>query len=54
MGNFIIFVIILERIAFATIGLIAAIYGEIWWSIFMGAMLMVVIAGTSIKVRGGK
>lgn len=54
MKNFLIFVIILERISFATIGLIAAIYGEIGWSIFMGAMLMASIAGTSITVRDKK
>lgn len=54
MGRFVIFVIILEIIAFATIGLIAAIYGEIGWSIFMGAMLMAVIAGASIEVGNKK
>ena len=51
MSSRVIAMIIVERIAIATIGLLAAIYGEIWWSIFMGVILMLLIAGTDIKVK---
>lgn len=53
MSSLIIALIIVERIAIAVIGLLAAIYDQGWWSVFMGAILMVLIAGTSIKVKGG-
>lgn len=43
--------IIVERIAIAVIGLIAAINGQVGWSIFMGVILVLLIAGTDIKVR---
>lgn len=45
--------IIVERIAIAVIGLLAAIYDQVWWSIFMGAIFMILIASTSIKVKVG-
>lgn len=51
MSSLIIGVLILERIAIAVIGLLAAIYGQDWWSVFMGAILMILIVGTSIKVK---
>lgn len=54
MSSLVIALIIVERIAIAVIGLLAAIYGQVWWSIFMGAILMILIAGTSIKVKGGE
>lgn len=46
--------IIVERIAIAVIGLIAAINGQVGWSIFMGVILVLLIASTNIKVRGGE
>ena len=52
MNSFVIIVILLERIAFAAIGLLAAIYGQVGWSVFMGVMLIILIASTSIKVKG--
>ena len=51
MSSLIIALIIVERIAFAVIGLLAAIYGQVWWSVFMGTMIIVLIADTSIKVK---
>lgn len=51
MSNLVIVIIIVERIAFAIIGLLAAIYGQVWWSIFMGTILMLLIASTNIKVK---
>lgn len=50
-SDLVIGLIIVERIAIAVIGLLAAIYGQVWWSVFMGAILMVLIASTKIKVR---
>ena len=43
--------LIVERIAIAVIGLLAVIYGQVWWSIFMGAILVILIVGTDIKVK---
>ena len=43
--------IIVERIAVAVIGLIAAINGQVGWSIFMGVILVLLIASTDIKVK---
>ena len=54
MNSFVIVAILLERIAFAVIGFLAAIYGQIGWSIFMGTMVIVLIVGTDIKVRMGQ
>lgn len=54
MSSLVIAIIIIERVAFAAIGLLAAIYGQIGWSIFMGVVLVSLIASTSIKVRGGE
>lgn len=52
MSNLVIVaLIIVERIAIAVIGLLAAIYGQVGWSVFMGAILVIVIASTSIKVK---
>ena len=51
MNSLAIALIIAERIAIAVIGLLAAIYGQVWWSVFMGAILMVLIASTDIKVK---
>lgn len=51
MSSLVITSLILERIAIAVIGLLAAIYGQEWWSIFMGVILMMLIASTSIKVN---
>ena len=51
MSGLIIALIIVERIAIAVIGLLAAIYGQVGWSIFMGAILMILIVGTDIKVK---
>lgn len=53
MSNLAITLIIAERIAIAVIGLLAAIYDQVWWSIFMGTILMILIASTSIKVKEG-
>ena len=52
-SSLVIAIIIAERIAIAVIGLLAAIYGQVWWSIFMGVILMVLLAGTNIKVKEG-
>lgn len=52
MSNLVIALIIVERIAIAVIGLLAAIYSQVWWSIFMGLVLIILIAGTRIKVGG--
>ena len=54
MNSLIIVLIMAERIAIAVIGFLAAIYDQVWWSIFMGAILMILIAGTNIKVHGGE
>lgn len=52
MSNLVIVaLIIVERIAIAVIGLLAAIYGQVGWSVFMGVMLIILIASTSIKVK---
>lgn len=51
MSSLVIVLIIVERIAFAVIGLLSAIYGQLWWSIFIGAILMFLIASTHIKVK---
>jgi hypothetical protein len=51
MSSLVITVIIVERIAIAVIGLLAAIYDQVWWSVFMGAILMILIASTNIKVK---
>lgn len=51
MSSLVIALIIVERIAIAVIGLLAAIYSQVWWSVFMGAILMVLIANTNIKVK---
>ena len=50
MSNLVI-ALIIERIAIAIIGLLAAIYGQVWWSIFMGVILTILIAGIDIKVK---
>lgn len=52
MSNLVIVALIIERIAIAVIGLLAAIYGQVGWSVFMGVMLIILIASTSIKVKG--
>lgn len=54
MSSLVIALIIVERIAIAVIGLLAAIYGQVGWSVFMGVILVILIAGTSIKVKGGE
>lgn len=54
MSSLVIALVIVERIAIAVIGLLAAIYDQVWWSVFMGAILMILIAGTSIKVKEGE
>ncbi len=51
MSSLVIALIIVERIAIAVIGLLAAIYGQVWWSVFMGTILMIDLASTSIKVK---
>lgn len=51
MSSFVIIALLLERIAFAVIGLLAAIYGQVWWSVFMGAILIGLITSTNIKVK---
>lgn len=53
MSSRVIAIIIVERIAIATIGLLAAIYDQVSWSIFMGVILMILLAGTNIKVKEG-
>ena len=50
-SSLVIAIIIVERIAIAVIGLLAAIYDQVWWSVFMGAILMILIASTNIKVK---
>ena len=54
MSNLIIIAIIIERIVLAVIGLLAAIYDQVWWSIFMATILIVLIANTTIKIHGGE
>ena len=51
MSSLVIALIIVERIAIAVIGLLAAIYGQTWWSVFMGVILMILVADTNIKVK---
>lgn len=51
MSSLVIALIIAERIALAVIGLLAAIYGQVGWSVFMGVILVSLIAGTNIKVK---
>lgn len=53
MSSLVIALIIVERIAIAAIGLLAAIYGQVGWSVFMGVILMILIASTDIKVKEG-
>lgn len=43
-----------ERISIAIIGLLAAIHGQVWWSIFMAVFLIGLLAGTSIRVKENK
>lgn len=43
--------LIIERIVIAVIGLLAAIYGQVGWSIFMGVILVILIASSDIKVK---
>lgn len=50
MSSLVIALIIVERIAIAVIGLLAAIYGQVGWSVFMGVILMILITSTNIKV----
>lgn len=50
-SSLVIALIILERIAIAVIGLLAAIYGQVGWSIFMGVILVSLLASTNIKVK---
>lgn len=51
MSSLVIGLIVVERIAIATIALLAAIYDQVWLSIFMGLILMILIASTDIKVK---
>lgn len=51
MISLVIVLLIVERIAIAAIGLLAAIYGQVGWSIFMGAVLVIRIASTNIEVN---
>lgn len=51
MSSLVIGLIIVERIALAIIGLLAAIYGQVGWSVFMGVILVSLIAGTDIKLK---
>ena len=46
--------IIMEIIIFAIVGLIAAIFGQVWWSIFMACMIFCLAIGTTIKIGGKK
>ena len=50
-SSLVIAIIIVERIAIAVIGLLAAIYDQVWWSVFMGVILVILIASTDIKVK---
>ncbi len=52
MNKLIILLIFLERVVFATIGLIAIINGKFGWGIFMGCMILILIINTEIKVGG--
>ena len=47
-------ILLLERIAIAVIGLIAAINGQTAWSIFMAIILVILICSTKIRVPGRK
>ena len=49
MSSLIIALIIGERIVFSIVGLIAAIYGQVGWSVFMGGMIMILVVNTRIK-----
>ena len=51
MSSLVIALIIVERIAFAVIGLLAAIYDQVGWGVFMGVILVILIASTDIKVK---
>lgn len=51
MSSLVITLIMVERIAIAVIGLLTAIYGQDWWSVFMGVILTILIASTDIKVK---
>lgn len=51
MSNLVIALIIVERIAIAVIGLLATIYGQVGWSVFMGVILMILLASTDIKLK---
>lgn len=51
MSSLVIALIIVENIAIAVIGLLAAIYGQVGWSVFMGVVLMILITSTNIKVK---
>lgn len=48
----IIIAIIIERVAFAVIGLLAALNGETWWAIIIAIALFSMLYGTKIKVGG--
>lgn len=49
--SIIIVTILLERIIFAIVGLIATIYGQYLWSVFMAVMIILLAVGTKIKVK---
>lgn len=51
MSSLVIAIIIVERVAIAVIGLLATIYGQVGWSVFMGVILVILIASTDIKVK---
>lgn len=51
MSGLVIALIMVERIAIAVIGLLAAIYGQVGWSVFMGVILTILIASSDIKVK---
>lgn len=51
MSSLVIAIILVERIAIAVIGLLAAIYDQVGWSVFMGVILVSLIVSTDIKVK---
>lgn len=51
MSSLAIVIMIIERIAIAVIGFLATIYGQVGWSVFMGVILVSLIASTEIKVK---
>ena len=46
--------IYLERVSLAVVGLLACVFDQVGWAIFIGCVLVITMAGTSIKIKSNK